>query len=948
MAEVWYQGIQVANSQGWLSAPATVSSVAGLAGFKNPSTVNFENPLPEGVFWADIDGDGTDDYVYVGSNANYGLGVALSLGKGKVGAYLYTTFPNSCNRGGVRDDFCCLGPDGGLICWQNTKGLDARSPTWVAMGTVKESEGYPQAQVRLADIDGDGRADYVVFDADTTNIYGWRNGATSNGPPEYWYPMDGVFSGLPVHELSGWQFVDLNGDQKDDLVWIDANGQVTTWINRRGFSVGLGPQWVSHGVTHRGSSSPVNVTFGAFMGSGRADYAYDYVFINATGAITLFENEHNWGYWNPWGVIYNADRARQEIHLADFDNDGKCDILLVDKDTGATTVIRNEFSSGLFAFSDLDVVTGSATCTEGYGSDKHDLGVRWNDLDGDGRADFLCMQSNGVTHGYLNKGVGNMVDQGLIKHAEGKERKNLRFADLNGDGKDDFLYVDMLNGSVTAWSNGGSVPSSGSAFQWNWQGVVSSGGSSRGECVEFGALYGLERADYIVVDPSTNKAWTWFNVCANGVGPVAPDLPSGAPPAPAAGTNGTSDPNSSGDDDGDFGDEDFILCDYSLVFNDLDDLGAAAGGLRTDCIAVYALETLVTMLDTAYANYTVVNDGYDEVFDSYVTYMQNLVQPVLDTSFMFDTDATTDTMDIPVAGPGMSYFDCQTDKKHSTVFACADLNLTSHQREMSEHTTTMTLRDSDGYTGALATAGLSPDWVLFSDHEVDKDVTVPRASRKFEYQFTGYPVENSTMVVPNPKDIVTKGLGSIPDLRISMQSTVLDMILGNWAGGSTVDAAQAYNALVFMLMEAVDSMAQAKALGQQEQQEEKEEEKRKKDFIIMIVSVVLMFIPVVGEEIALAAGFASLARAIAIAGELGNAALAVYDTVQDPKSAVVNILGMLVAVGAIAKASRDGKGIGDIATIRRGMKPDDIAGLGSIFKNNDDKLQSIMKVCKLP
>jgi len=39
-----------------------------------------------------------------------------------------------------------------------------------------------------------------------------------------------------------------------------------------------------------------------------------------------------------------------------------------------------------------------------------------------GRADFLCMQKNGVVTGYLNKGPNNMVNQGLIKHDEGKER----------------------------------------------------------------------------------------------------------------------------------------------------------------------------------------------------------------------------------------------------------------------------------------------------------------------------------------------------------------------------------------------------------------------------------------------------------------------------------------------------------------------------------------------
>ena len=95
--------------------------VGGFSGFNNPSTVNFNNPLPEGVFWADIDGDGVDDYVYVGSNSKYGLGVAISQGGGTFGTYLYFEFSPSCNRIGVwfvditgdgRDDFCCLGPDG--------------------------------------------------------------------------------------------------------------------------------------------------------------------------------------------------------------------------------------------------------------------------------------------------------------------------------------------------------------------------------------------------------------------------------------------------------------------------------------------------------------------------------------------------------------------------------------------------------------------------------------------------------------------------------------------------------------------------------------------------------------------------------------------------------------------------------------------------------------------
>lgn len=155
---------------------------------------------------------------------------------------------------------------------------------------------------------------------------------------------------------------------------------------------------------------------------------------------------------------------------------------------------------------------------------------------------------------------------------------------------------------------------------------------------------------------------------------------------------------------------------------------------------------------------------------------------------------------------------------------------------MAEYGTTLTLKDNDGYTKALADVGLSPDWVDFGDYETDKEIP----HRTYKYKFTGFPIENSTMVVPNPKDIVTEGLGSISQLRLDMEATLLDMMLGMWDGGATDDPAQAYSTPVFMLMEAVDSMVQAKALGQQEQQDEKEEEKRKKNFILLIISVVLM------------------------------------------------------------------------------------------------------------
>jgi len=318
-------------------------------------------------------------------------------------------------------------------------------------------------------------------------------------------------------------------------------------------------------------------------------------------------------------------------------------------------------------------------------------------------------------------------------------------------------------------------------------------------------------------------------------------------------------------DDGDTGFDDtdsFVPCDYTLSFSNLEAVNAASGGLRADCIAIYTLQALIAMLDTTYANYTSVNDGYDAEFGYYVTYSTKLVQPTIDDTVMFDSNDTTETMAISVPGPGMSCmflspltslakrtvltlcrlpaFSCQTSAKHSVPFPCSDVNTESNQEEIAKHTTTLTLTDIDGYNGVLVNAGLTPDWVYFGGHTLHRHYTEGREIISWTYKFLDYPLQNKSMVVQNPKDIITDGLGGIPDLRMSMEATLLGMMLGSWAGGDLSDAAQAYSTPVFMLMQGVDSMAQAKALGQQEEKEEAAEEKRKKNFILLIISLVLM------------------------------------------------------------------------------------------------------------
>lgn len=112
--------------------------------------------------------------------------------------------------------------------------------------------------------------------------------------------------------------------------------------------------------------------------------------------------------------------------------------------------------------------------------------------------------------------------------------------------------------------------------------------------------------------------------------------------------NGTGDEQGSGYDTGTA----LPVCDYSKSFGSLDDIANAAGDLRPDCVAVYTLEVLIDMLNTAYKNFTDVSQGYDDLFGYYVTYIEKLVPVILPSGFIFNVSDTGPYAPIPEMGFG--------------------------------------------------------------------------------------------------------------------------------------------------------------------------------------------------------------------------------------------------------------------------------------------------------
>lgn len=179
----------------------------------------------------------------------------------------------------------------------------------------------------------------------------------------------------------------------------------------------------------------------------------DLVFIDHNSKISIFRNLNtppDTSRYPGWATVTTLDLAgtdREAIYLADWNGDGRCDILTVvrptvqhspgdidpltdlgtnpnqNKATGAVHARYTTYteSSASFTFGARTEVV-SAGCDQGWGVALLDRGARFHDIDGDGRADYLCMAPDGTTTAWLNKATG-LEWKSQIKFADGRDRK---------------------------------------------------------------------------------------------------------------------------------------------------------------------------------------------------------------------------------------------------------------------------------------------------------------------------------------------------------------------------------------------------------------------------------------------------------------------------------------------------------------------------------------------
>jgi hypothetical protein len=317
----------------------------GAGGFPTPAGP----AMPQDAIYStlgDLNGDGADDLVstpYLGGPPN---AVSVQLGDG-AGDWLPGVVQPALATSVLH--LADLNGDGALdlLSGNEFSGLVAALGDGAGgLGASTASSGIEVMRIATADIDGDGFADAIVdgeeptFFGDPQFMLKVYRGDGAGGFVAYahllTYDLWDPFGGEPKPPHGQAQAGDLDGDGDADIVF-SGHQQSRVWLNMAG-SLGAGTAIVAGNAYALGTDA---LRLADFDGDGRLDM----LTINETYASVLYGT--GTGSFGP-SVQLAPIKSVSSLEVADIDLDGRLD-LVVGRSAGTISVLRNDGAGGVQA-----------------------------------------------------------------------------------------------------------------------------------------------------------------------------------------------------------------------------------------------------------------------------------------------------------------------------------------------------------------------------------------------------------------------------------------------------------------------------------------------------------------------------------------------------------------------------------------------------------------------
>ena len=390
-------GLTAYSSQPFI---VTFPTVASITSGSLASKVDFATGAnPYGVAFGDIDGDGKPDLVVGSAYSN-----AVSV------------FRNTSSSGSI------------------TSGSFAAK--------VDFATGANPAGLAIGDVDGDGKPDLVIVNADYNTVSVFRNTSTS-GSISFADRVDFTTGSSPRTVAIG----DIDGDGKPDLVVTNLHGATVSVFRNTSSS---GSVSFAAKVDFTTGSGPWAVAIGDIDGDGKPDLVVTNI---SSNTVSVFRNTSSSGSITSSSfaakVDFTTGTAPAGAAIGDVDGDGKPDLVVVNQGIATVSVFRNTSSSGSVSFSaNVDLATGATPYSVAIG-----------DIDGDGKPDLVV--TNGASNTvsvFRNTSSSGSITSGSfaakVDFTTGAYPSGVAIGDIDGDGKPDVVVTNGSSGnSVSVLQN---------------------------------------------------------------------------------------------------------------------------------------------------------------------------------------------------------------------------------------------------------------------------------------------------------------------------------------------------------------------------------------------------------------------------------------------------------------------------------------------------------------
>ncbi|WP_017257674.1 FG-GAP-like repeat-containing protein [Pedobacter arcticus] len=328
---------------------------------------------------------------------------------------------------------------------------------------VRLNPKSPAMNVKLADMDGDGKADILATAPHYNTLMVFRNKSQKEkiDTTSFTEPLT-----YPTGPQAGFVAVeDLDGDGKLDIVLLNVGFTKTDLSNNslsfyrnvgKPGNINLMPVAVSDTVPGKPDYNFIlkpgdkDAIIGDIDGDGKPDL----VVLNKNGFITIFRNTYTPAkpteFFFGAGITIQVGISLGIIKLGDMDNDGKTDIVITNDNDHSIITLRNNCTVGR-------ILQSSFVQTE-FPLNFRPTAINLKDMDGDGKLDtVLDKPENNSVSIIQNTSIPGDLTGNLINITELKISpdfyNDLMTQDINGDGKLDFVSLSATQDSIYFYPN---------------------------------------------------------------------------------------------------------------------------------------------------------------------------------------------------------------------------------------------------------------------------------------------------------------------------------------------------------------------------------------------------------------------------------------------------------------------------------------------------------------